>query len=246
MPRFDRLEFDEEPGEGSDVLRPAHESGQDERQWLRKADDHRRRGLYENALRYYSRALELDKSLVAGWLGQVQMLLQLGEDAEADLWARKSLELFRGQGDLMAGRASARPDRRPEAGAGALRRGIEAGGALGLPLDGPRRDPDHLQGGDRPPLLRQGGPGRPRLARPPGDRPHLPGPPPAEQGALAGPPGRREGPESFYCWYVQGRCEQELALGRQAEQSFRRCLELARSTSRRPDASTNCPRSRGC
>ena len=33
-------------------------------------------------------------SLVAGWLGQVQMLVFLGEYPEAELWARKALELF--------------------------------------------------------------------------------------------------------------------------------------------------------
>ncbi len=75
--------------------------------WLRKAGDHRRRGLYENSLRYYSRALEFDKSLVSGWLGQVQMLVLLGEYPEAELWAKKSLELFHRHGDLIAGRAQA-------------------------------------------------------------------------------------------------------------------------------------------
>ena len=74
---------------------------------MAKADDHRRRGLYENSLRYYSRALELDKSIPAAWVGQVQMLILLGEFTEAELWARKSLELFKGHGDLMAGRAQA-------------------------------------------------------------------------------------------------------------------------------------------
>ena len=108
MPRFDRLEFDPQPEERPDGLPTGRASrSATSEQWLRKADDQRRRGLYENALRYYSRALELDKSLVAGWLGQVQMLIQLGEHPEAELWARKALELFRGQGDLMAGRAQA-------------------------------------------------------------------------------------------------------------------------------------------
>ena len=106
LPRFDRLEFEQPHEERAHAsIDGAQES--DEKQWLRKADDQRRRGLYENALRYYSRALELDRSLLDGWLGQVQMLILMGEDTEAELWARKSLELFRAQGDLLAGRAQA-------------------------------------------------------------------------------------------------------------------------------------------
>ena len=69
---------------------------------LERPDDHRRRGLYENSLRFYSRALELDRSLIGGWVGQVQMLILLGEYPEAELWSRKALELFKGQSDLMA------------------------------------------------------------------------------------------------------------------------------------------------
>ena len=72
-----------------------------------RAEDARRAGLYEIALKYYSRALELDKTLVVGWLGQVQMLVQLEEAKEAELWARKSLELFPNNGELLAGRAQA-------------------------------------------------------------------------------------------------------------------------------------------
>ena len=110
MARFDRLEFEQEPEEGApEVDRPGSrpEANEDQEAWMRKADDHRRRGLHENSLRYYSRALELDKSLIAGWLGQVQMLVLLGEFPEAELSARKSLELFKNHGDLMAARAQA-------------------------------------------------------------------------------------------------------------------------------------------
>jgi tetratricopeptide (TPR) repeat protein len=106
MARFDKLEFDEpqQPDE------PARESGPrrgEEVDWLHRADQHRRTGFYENALKFYSRALEHDKSLVAGWLGQVQMLVLLEEYPEAELWARKALELFPSHGDLLAGRAQA-------------------------------------------------------------------------------------------------------------------------------------------
>jgi tetratricopeptide (TPR) repeat protein len=228
LPRFDRLEFEQEPEEGTGGLAPAPEPEGDEAQWLRKADDQRRRGLYENALRYYSRALELDKSIVAGWLGQIQMLIQLGENTEAELWSRKALELFRGQGDLMAGRAQALArigDRKQalELCDAALKqegqsayRWMARGELMIAGRDEVDRhcfdkaiqtDPDWLV-----PLeialiyLEHGAPSKGHLR--------------ARQAV-------EKAPQSFYCWFVQGRCEQELALDRQAEQSFRRCLELS-------------------
>jgi tetratricopeptide (TPR) repeat protein len=109
--RFENLEMGPDPSD-RDKQRPAPAGyvppeHDDERGALKLADQFRRRGQYENALRQYSRALELDKSLVAGWIGQVQMLVQLGEAPEAELWSRKALEIFPGNGDLLAGRAQA-------------------------------------------------------------------------------------------------------------------------------------------
>jgi len=109
--RFEHLEFGPDPSEQeanrarpAGYVPPRHD---DERTALKRADEFRRRGQYENALRQYSRALEQDKSLVTGWIGQVQMLVQLGEAPEAELWSRKALELFPGNADLLAGRAQA-------------------------------------------------------------------------------------------------------------------------------------------
>jgi tetratricopeptide (TPR) repeat protein len=105
MARFDRLELDQSR-HGPEDEPQRHQLAGDQT-WLKKADAERRHGLYENALRMYSRALEEDKSQVVGWLGQVQMLIALGEFPEAELWARKALELFKNHGDLLAGRAQA-------------------------------------------------------------------------------------------------------------------------------------------
>jgi len=74
---------------------------------MKAAGEERRNGLHESALRYYSRALELDKSQAAGWVGQVQMLVAMNECPEADLWSRKALELFKNNPDLLAARAQA-------------------------------------------------------------------------------------------------------------------------------------------
>lgn len=107
MARFEHLEFGPDPGERAKPVASGSAASQPEDEWqaLKRADQFRRRGQYENALRQYSRALEQDKSLVAGWVGQVQMLVQLGEAPEAELWSRKALEIFPGHGDLLAGRA---------------------------------------------------------------------------------------------------------------------------------------------
>ncbi len=106
MARFDKLEL------GGDANRPSQYSEavrirRDEKDWLKEADQQRRVGQYENALRFYSRALEEDKSLVGGWLGQVQMLVLLDECPEAALWSRKALELFPSHSELLASQAQA-------------------------------------------------------------------------------------------------------------------------------------------
>jgi tetratricopeptide (TPR) repeat protein len=106
MARFDKLEFNVQatPKE-TELTSPLQ--AQDQLHWMEEADRERRSGHYETALRYYSRTLELDRAVVAAWVGQVQMLVQLGECPEADLWGRKSLEIFPGNAELLAGRAQA-------------------------------------------------------------------------------------------------------------------------------------------
>lgn len=113
MKRFHRLELDQaeqqlhpQPGQAS-LPRQRQEGDRDEHHWMQLADQHRRNGLYEEALRHYSRALEMERSLVAAWVGQVQMLILLEEYPEAELWSRKALEIFKSNGDLLAGRAQA-------------------------------------------------------------------------------------------------------------------------------------------
>ncbi len=69
-------------------------------------EEHRRRH-WEPALRLYTRALGDDRRLTAAWVGQVQMLIELGEYHEARVWADKALEIFRNNGDLLAAKAVA-------------------------------------------------------------------------------------------------------------------------------------------
>jgi tetratricopeptide (TPR) repeat protein len=104
--RFDKLEFDQS-GEQPSGKKAEPRVERNEKYWMQLADDNRRTGSYETALRFYSRALETDKTIVVAWVGQVQMLVQLGEYPQAGLWSQKALELFPSHGDLMAGQAQA-------------------------------------------------------------------------------------------------------------------------------------------
>jgi tetratricopeptide (TPR) repeat protein len=195
---------------------------------MAKADDHRRRGLYENSLRFYSRALELDRSLIGGWVGQVQMLILLGEYPEAELWSRKALELFKGQGDLMAGRAQALArigDRTQamELADAALRQ--EGNSAYRWMVRGelliPGRDDvdrhcfDKAVQADRDWLV----PLEIALAYL-----HYATP---TKALLRARQAVEKSPGSFYAWMIQGDCERATGFERQAKRSYERCLELS-------------------
>jgi tetratricopeptide (TPR) repeat protein len=227
MPRFDRLELDSSQKRPDDDRGGREDLVRDEHHWLRLADVERRQGLYENALRYYSRSLELDKSQVAGWLGQVQMLIALDEYPEGELWARKALELFKNHGDLLAGRAQAfcRLNDRAQAVAScdaalaqsdqSAYRWLVRGEVMVLS----RSDVDRycfdkaiqLNGDWLVQLeiaqiyLYHGYPSK-ALPR-------------ARQAV-------EKGPDHPYPWYFQGRCERELDLNDAARRSFQRCLEI--------------------
>jgi len=232
LARFDRLEYDQpsEPEGKADGPRPGvePERERDGDAWLVKADDHRRRGLHENALRYYSRALELDRSLLAGWVGQVQMLVMLGEYPEAELWAKKSLELFKGQGDLMAARAQALSrlgDRRQameladaslrQEGNAAFRWMVRGELLLAGKDDMDRHCFDKAVQADRDWLV----PLEAALIYLHYDHP--------SKALLRARQAVEKGPQSPFAWYTQGRCEQDLGFDRQAETSYHRCRELA-------------------
>lgn len=74
-------------------------------------------GSHEDALRSYSAALGENPLLLDAWLGQLVMLLELGEYPEARVWADKALESFPDHPSLLAAKAVAfhRMGRRREA-----------------------------------------------------------------------------------------------------------------------------------
>ena len=107
MSRFKNLELDQSKPAPGPTHEPESAPTRDEHFYVREADEARRQGHYENALRFYSRALEFDKKLLPAWVGQVRMLVELTEYPEAITWSDKALELFRDNPDLMAGKAQA-------------------------------------------------------------------------------------------------------------------------------------------
>lgn len=156
------------------------------------------------------------------------MLILLGEYPEAELWSRKALELFKGQGDLMAGRAQALSrigDRAQalELADAALRQEGESAYrwmVRGELLVSGRDDVDRYCFdkavlADRDwlvPLeialiyLHHGQPSKAMLR--------------ARQAV-------ETSPGSFYAWLIQGDCERATGLDRQAKASYERCLELS-------------------
>lgn len=104
MGRFSHLEFQSEEnldGEGR------HEVVKDEKHYLALADERFQDGRFEDALRFYSRALEFETRLPLAWLGQVLALLELDEPNEAKVWSEKGLEVSKDHPELLAAKAIA-------------------------------------------------------------------------------------------------------------------------------------------
>jgi tetratricopeptide (TPR) repeat protein len=105
--RFSNLEFEEEHNESHEALAGLQSRRKDAGDFLAQAEAEYRWGRFEEALRLYTRALQEDRTTVPAWVGQVQMLVQLDECHEARVWSDKALELFRGNGELLAAKAQA-------------------------------------------------------------------------------------------------------------------------------------------
>jgi tetratricopeptide (TPR) repeat protein len=105
MGRFARLDFHEKPTVAPPLEDPWPDM--DEGRCLEAAAEQFDRGLYEAALRFYSRALGFNKELSAAWVGQVRCLICLDEYREAVLWATRGLERFRDDPELLACRGLA-------------------------------------------------------------------------------------------------------------------------------------------
>lgn len=107
MTRFSTLEFDDDEQEQVQQSVASHHEAHrppvtDDFHYIKLADEKYLLGFFEDALKLYSRALSHNPNNVDGWIGQLRMLLELGELKEARLWSQKSLELFRNHADLLS------------------------------------------------------------------------------------------------------------------------------------------------
>ena len=104
MDRFSQLEFGEKRPEKD------HSQGEpvrDSNYYLKVAMKYWLAGDFEVALRNYSRVLEQNNLDIEGWIGQVLMLIELGEYKEALIWSDKALKLFPEHAELLATKAIA-------------------------------------------------------------------------------------------------------------------------------------------
>ncbi len=105
--RFSNLEFDDQRREEAKASEQADFRTRDAWAVLHQAQRANHEGQFETALRLYTRALTEDRRLIRAWVGQVQMLVALGEFHEARLWSDKAMEIFRNNGELLAAKAQA-------------------------------------------------------------------------------------------------------------------------------------------
>jgi tetratricopeptide (TPR) repeat protein len=104
MDRFSQLEFDEKiPG----PKRTNGEPIRDADYFHKEAIKYWLAGDFELAMRNYSRVLEQNSTFFDAWVGQVLMLIELGEYKEAMVWADKALELYPEHPELIAVKAVA-------------------------------------------------------------------------------------------------------------------------------------------
>src|SRR5437667_4900883 len=105
MSRFVNLEFG---GESEDHSQDAQKAlSKDEAYYFAEARTAFENGIFESALRLYSKVLEFNPQNTGAWTGQVRMLIELCEYHEAKLWADKALERFPHESELLAAKAVA-------------------------------------------------------------------------------------------------------------------------------------------
>jgi len=103
MSRFGKLEFDTECERQAETSAPT----KDEAYYLAGAREEFERAEFEQALRWFAKALEFNPQNPVAWVGQVRALIELGEVREAVLWANKALERFPREPELLAAKAVA-------------------------------------------------------------------------------------------------------------------------------------------
>lgn len=73
--------------------------------YVERGDEHYFTGRYDQALRQYSRALQVDNSQIYPWVGQIFSLLAMDQVKESDLWVGRAIQLFPEDPTLLSMRA---------------------------------------------------------------------------------------------------------------------------------------------
>jgi len=73
--------------------------------YIDRGDEFFFQGNFKEALRCYSRTIQMDNSLHYPWIGQIYCLIEMGQMKEADLWTGRALEMFPEDSSLLALRA---------------------------------------------------------------------------------------------------------------------------------------------
>lgn len=225
--RFNHLEFDEPRQQKTQQQGVLQSAPMDRHAYYDKAIQAFQRGDFEQALRFHTRTLELDKAYAPAWVGQVQMLIELDECREADLWATKALDLFRDNGDLIAARAVAKVrlgDRKMAMGlsdAAVAARGSSAWRWLGraevlLAMNRPQAAACFERA-----MQEQDADWSTRLSSARIYRRYRQ----YTNAMLAARASTDLAPHAPYAWYIRGLCERDLAVGGYRS-SFERALEL--------------------
>jgi tetratricopeptide (TPR) repeat protein len=109
MTRFNNLEFDSRELSGKPLSKQdtCGEASRGAGFFYEKAQRSYLAGAFENALREYSRSLDNNPAFLQSWLGQIRMLIELGEYPEAIVWADKAQESFPDNSNLFALKALA-------------------------------------------------------------------------------------------------------------------------------------------
>lgn len=104
MSRFVHLEL----GGESEDQRPGQQAlVKDEAYYRAEAKLAFENGDFEQALRLYAKVLEFNPNAPEPWIGQVRMLIELGQYPDASRWADKALERFPRDAELLAAKAVA-------------------------------------------------------------------------------------------------------------------------------------------
>ena len=103
MSRFSNIQADEPP---SPEASP-EEQQYDHDYYVGLAQEAQRRGNFDTALRYYGRALEQDREQQVAWLGQIEVLMAMGQPEEAETWLEQAAGVIGEAPPLLALRAIA-------------------------------------------------------------------------------------------------------------------------------------------